>query len=187
MLDIRSSNRLLGALFLGFSLCCLFLWIPYDIDTGWIETVRRRNVIGDSLAPAMAVILIAFAALSLMRGSQNEELFKNEGNWHVIFGFFVAVFIFTLLVMRYAGPLLVNIAMMFTHDDITYRNLRNVRPLKYVGFVGGGTFLLCCFSHFMDRSLNQKRAWLFFVISIVIALFFDLPFEDILLPPNGDV
>ena len=78
MLDIRSSNRLLGALFFGFSLCCLFLWIPYDIDTGWIETVRRRNVIGDSLAPAMAVILIAFATLIDAR-PQNEELFKNEG------------------------------------------------------------------------------------------------------------
>ena len=187
MIEIRSSNRLLGALVLAFSLCCLLLWIPSDIDTGLVETVRRRNVIGDSLAPVVAMILTAIAALALMRQSHDDGPFQNQGRWHLVFGFYVVVFTVTLLIMRFAGPLLVTIATLVTQDDMSYRNLRNIRPLKYVGFVGGGTFLLCCFSHFMDRSLTLKRALLFLAISIVIALFFDLPFEDILLPPNGDV
>lgn len=187
MIQILSSNRLLGALFLAFALCCLLLWIPNDIDTGLVESVRRRNVIGDSLAPAVATILTAIAAISLMRQSQNDAPFQNKGNWHIVFVLFIIILTVTLLFMRFAGPLLVNFATLFTQDDMTYRNLRNIRPLKYVGFVGGGTFLLCCFSHFMDRSLTYKRALLFLVISTVIALLFDLPFEDILLPPNGDV
>ena len=184
---LLASNRLLGALVFALALSCLLLWIPRDIDTGWVETVRRRNVIGDSLAPAVAMILTAIAAVALMRHSHEDDRFQNQGKWHIIFGFFIVVFTLTLLLMRFAGPLLVYLANFMTGDDLTYRNLRNIRPLKYVGFVGGGTFMLCCLSHFMDRSLSYKRALLFLAISIVIALFFDLPFEDILLPPNGDV
>ena len=89
--------------------------------------------------------------------------------------------------MRYLGPALIWVFATLTETEVTYRNLRNIWPLKYVGFVCGGTILLCSFSHFMDRSLTRKRAALFGVICFAIALFFDLPFEDILLPPNGDV
>ena len=65
--------------------------------------------------------------------------------------------------------------------------MRNVWPLKYIGYLIGGTALLCGLSHFMDSGLTRKRALIFFTISVGIALFFDVPFEDILLPPNGDV
>lgn len=184
---LTTSNRLLGALFLLLALAGLVFWIPADIDTGLVETVRRRNVIGDSLAPSFAMILIGISALSLIRRSGDDTVFTNQGKWHRPFLFFIIVFICVLLLMRYTGPLIIAIINSFAEGDLTYRNLRNIRPLKYVGYVAGGTFLLCSFSHFMDKSLNRKRALLFFGISIAIALFFDLPFEDILLPPNGDV
>lgn len=187
MIKTLSSNRLLGALILAFALCCLFLWMPNDIDTGLVETVRRRNVIGDSLAPAVAILLTAIAAIALISQSHDEAFIQSEGDGAIAFGFVIITLTITLLTMRYAGPLLIHFATFFTEDELTYRNLRNMRPLKYVGFVGGGTFLMCSFSHFMDRSLTYKRGLLFFIISITIALFFDLPFEDILLPPNGDV
>lgn len=184
---LTTSNRLLGALLLLLALASLIFWIPADIDTGLVENVRRRNVIGDSLAPTFAMILIGLSALSLIRQSSDDEIFNNHGKWHRPFAFFIIVFICVLLLMRYTGPLVIAIVNSFGEGDLTYRNLRNIRPLKYVGYVAGGTLLLCSFSHFMDKSLNRKRALLFFGISIAIALFFDLPFEDILLPPNGDV
>ena len=184
---LTTENRLLGALFLLLALAGLVFWIPADIDTGLVENVRRRNVIGDSLAPSFAMILIGISALSLIRRSGDDAVFTNQGKWHRPFLFFTIVFICVLLLMRYTGPLIIAIVNSFAESDLTYRNLRNIRPLKYVGYVAGGTLLLCSFSHFMDKSLNRKRALLFFGISIAIALFFDLPFEDILLPPNGDV
>ena len=187
MIQIRSSNRLLGAVVFAFGVCCLLFWIPNDIDSGLIETVRRRNVIGDSLLPAGAMILIGLSAIALMRQKQADTPFHNDGKWHHVFGFFVIIFVVTLLIMRFAGPALVGFFNLFAQDDVTYRNVRNVRPLKYAGFILGGTVLLSCFSHFMDKSLTKKRAGLFLLITAVIAAFFDLPFEDILLPPNGDV
>ena len=184
---LTTSNRLLGALFLIVACASLVFWIPADIDTGLVEKVRRRNVIGDSLAPTFAMILVGLAALTLIRQSGDDAVFTNQGKWHRPFLFFIIIFICVLVLMRYTGPLIIAIVNSLGEGELTYRNLRNIRPLKYVGYVAGGTLLLCSFSHFMDKSLNRKRALLFFGISIVIALFFDLPFEDILLPPNGDV
>ena len=187
MLQNISSNRLLGIIALLIAVASLGLWIPFDSETALVETVRRRLVIRDSLAPTVAMLLVAGAALSLIRHSQDGAPFSNDGKWHFVFGFFLLVFILSLGLMRYLGPHLISVYAMITDTDVSYRNLRNIWPLKYVGFVCGGTVLLCSFSHFMDRSLTRKRATLFVAISIAIALFFDLPFEDILLPPNGDV
>ena len=187
MLQNISSDRLLGIIALVIAALSLCLWIPFDSDTALVETVRRRLVIGDSLAPSVAMLLVAGAALSLIRQSTRGAPFLNHGKWHLVFGFFLLVFIISLGLMRYLGPSLISIYATLTETDVTYRNLRNIWPLKYVGFVCGGTVLLCSFSHFMDQSLTRKRAALFLVICCAIALFFDLPFEDILLPPNGDV
>ena len=184
---LTTSDRLLGALLLFLALASLIFWFPADIDTGLVENVRRRNVIGDSLAPTLAMILIGLSALSLIRQSSGDEIVSSHGKWHRHFVFFIIVLICILLLMRYTGPIVIPIVNSFGDGDLTYRNLRNIRPLKYLGYVAGGTLLLCSFSHFMDKSLTRKRAFLFFGISITIALFFDLPFEDILLPPNGDV
>lgn len=186
-INFLGSDRLLGVLILCFALLCLGFWIPLDIDTGLVETVRRRNIIGDSLGPVVAMSLVLGAALFLIRTPFNQKIFSNQGRWHRPFGFFLLVFFLSLTLMRYTGPLAIEVVSFVTQSDINYRNLRNIWPLKYIGFVCGGTLLLCCFSHFMDRSLNRKRVLLLLGICIAIAMFFDLPFEDILLPPNGDV
>ncbi|MGC6536945.1 MAG: hypothetical protein ACON44_06280 [Candidatus Puniceispirillaceae bacterium] len=183
----RSADFILGVAILAFALVTLFVWIPFDIDTGLVEKVRRRNVIGDSLGPSVAVILIAASAIALMRSSKNSPAMANHKTWFRIFGFYVVLFAIALVVMRFTGPLFVSLFNEFVATELTYRNLRNIWPLKYVGYVSGGTLLLCALSHFMDQSLSRKRAVLFLAISCAIALFFDLPFEDILLPPNGDV
>jgi len=183
----QRTDFLLGALFLILALVTLFVWIPLDIDTGLVERVRRRNIIGDSLAPVAAMVLIACAALALMRSSQNSPVLSEPRRTLMHFGFYVAVFAITLLVMRLLGPVLIMAVDMGTQTELSYRNLRNIRPLKYVGYVAGGTILLSALSHFMDQSVSLRRVFVFFAISLGIALFFDIPFEDILLPPNGDV
>ena len=185
--NFQRTDFLLGALFLFLALVTLFVWIPLDIDTGLVERVRRRNIIGDSLGPVAAMILIGCAAFTLMRSSQNSPMVSELRITLMHFGFYIAVFAVTLLVMRLLGPWLIMAVDMGTQTELSYRNLRNIWPLKYVGYVAGGTILLSALSHFMDQSVTLRRIFLFFAISLGIALFFDLPFEDILLPPNGDV
>lgn len=181
------TDILLAACLFIATMAALFIWVPLDIDTGLVERVRRRNVIGDALGPVTALILIAIAALALVREGRTAPRFVNKGKWHLVFGFYVALFGITLFVMRYLGPWMISAVDMFIAADLNYRNLRNIWPLKYLGYVTGGTIMLCALSHFMDQSLTRKRALLFLAITFAIALFFDLPFEDILLPPNGDV
>lgn len=181
------TDSLLGAFFLAFALITLFVWIPQDVDTGLVERVRRRNVIGDALGPTIAMILVALAAVSLIRTGRKTPLFETQSNLYLNLTFYVSVFVIALVVMRYLGPLSINILNMFLEAEWSYRNLRNVWPLKYVGYVAGGTLLMSAFSHFMDSGLTKRRVLLFLGISLTIAMFFDLPFEDILLPPNGDV
>ena len=185
--NLFKTDILLGSVLLLCALATLFLWIPFDIDTGLVERVRRRNVIGDSLGPVTATLLIAVSSIALIRGGASSEKFTNQGRWHLIFGFYILVFGAALILMRYLGPVTISLVNEFTSTDLSYRNLRATWPLKYLGYVTGGTVMLCALSQFMDQSLTRKRALLFFGISFAIALFFDLPFEDILLPPNGDV
>lgn len=181
------SDIILGVVLAGLALAALFIWIPLDIDTGLVERVRRRNIIGDSLGPTAAMILLGLSALFLMREGRTSKPVETPLKWLAIFAFYVIIFLLSLLIMRFAGPFVIGLADRLVEAELSYRPLRNVWPLKYVGFVGGGWLLLCALSHFMDSKLSRKRAALFLGITILIALFFDLPFEDILLPPNGDV
>lgn len=181
------SDMFLGAFLLVLALGALFVWIPLDIDTGLVERVRRRNVIGDTLAPTAAIILIILASGGLILSRSHSRPVASFANGLGIFGYFISVFTVTLMVMRYLGPLFISLVNETSAAELNYRNLRNIWPLKYLGYVVGGTFLLSVLSHFMDNGLSRRRIALFFLITFMIALFFDLPFEDILLPPNGDV
>ena len=89
---------------------------------------------------------------------------------------FVACTGLALVVMRFAGPLAAELAA----GD--YRPLRDDPPWKYIGFVAGGALLI-----FSLNALVERRLALAIAIALALALAWDLPFEDLLLPPNGDV
>ena len=53
-----------AAVFAAFALLTLGAWIPADVESGVVETFRRRIVIGDAMAPtAVAIGMIAAAVL----------------------------------------------------------------------------------------------------------------------------
>ena len=68
-----------------------------------------------------------------------------------------------------------------------YRPLRDEIPWKYVGFVCGGGLLIFALIALVERRLRPVRLVLAFAFALALALIYDLPFEDLLLPPNGDV
>ena len=53
-----------AAVVAAFALATLIFWIPADIESGVIETFRRRVIIGDALAPTVAAVgMLAVAGL----------------------------------------------------------------------------------------------------------------------------
>ena len=180
------TDRFLGLVLLAAALATLFLWIPLDTDTGMIEKARRRLVIGDAFATTIVAILAAIAAASLaITGKRSEHEFKRDGLMPMLK--IIGILVIILLVMRYAGPVAVSAFGALSGETLEYRPLRGTAPIKYIGYLLGGTGLIAALSGFMDGQFTKRRIALAFVITLALALFFDLPFEDILLPPNGDV
>ena len=67
-----------------------------------------------------------------------------------------------------------------------YRLVRATAPWKYLGFLLGGFVLLFTVIVSVERRVRVRSIVLALVIPLVIAMFYDLPFDDTLLPPNGD-
>lgn len=173
-------DRIIGLVCLAFALVLIFVWVPLDTESGLVEKVRRRWSIGDALGPTIAGAVIALGAvLSLLRPVADAGR-PTRANliWMLRL---IGVFALSLLVMRYAGPLLA--AML----EGGYRPLRDTLPWKYIGFVLGGTVLVAGLCTSVLGRLAWRDVVLGLVASLLIALAYDLPFDDLILPPNGDV
>ena len=88
----------------------------------------------------------------------------------------------SLALMRWGGPLIVE---GITGAD--YRPQRDTVPWKYVGFILGGTALIATLILVVERQLRRSRLAIALGVTLFLAFFYDVPFEDLLLPPNGDV
>jgi len=185
-----NNSQRLGLIALAFSLVGLFVWIPLDVETGLIEKVRRSVVLGDSLAPAVAFGVIALGGLLTIADGFRQQKHTTEKTdfsikTHVAYAakLLLAFVVFTV-VLRYSGPAL---AALWPDNDTPYRLLRDTVPWKYTGFVLASVFLITAISSWM----NNRFSWRFVIVSLLISLLiialYDWPFEDLLLPPNGDV
>lgn len=194
-------HRWLGWLACVFCGVMLFVWIPLDVDTGIIEKVRRQVVLGDAFAPSIAAIIIGLGGLLILlervpsstptsptdhrpnksAGLPEEGPEMADVKHAAMVLLLVAI---SLYLMRYTGPLLLYV---FEGSDAEYRLLRDSAPWKYLGFIVGGLWMIVSLI-----ALNERRVrWQHFLIALAAVLlliaFYDLPFEDLLLPPNGDV
>ena len=171
----------LGALILG-------IWIPLDVDTGMIETFRRQTVIGDAFLPVIAGSAILLCSVlhlvqQLLRKGSPGDTFQASSlalSDLMLLGVFFAIITVALLIMYWAGPLL-----SLLHDE-GYRTLRGRIPWKYAGFfLGGATLLTGCIS-LIEGQLDARTVLIATLCTVVLIALFDLPFGNILLPPNGD-
>lgn len=174
-----SAEIWLALFFLVFAAVLVFVWAPLDTGTGIVEKVRRKYVIGDALGPTVAGAVMAIGALLvLLRPMPSETLTKRNVVW--MLGL-VILFVISLALMRYAGPL----AASFT--DVGYRPLRATPPWHYIGYLVGGTVMIGGLTGFASRRFSLRDFAIGFIATLTIALLYDLPFEDLILPPNGDV
>lgn len=188
MVQTFRSNLYLGLVCIVFAVVLLALWIPLDVETGLVEKVRGRLRIGDALAPTVAAAFILLGGLLLIFFERRHADQPSVTSQHVKFiSRLLAVVFLSLLVMRYAGPLAVSLTNNLYDQSNEYRLLRTTFPWKYIGFVLGGVLLIVGVMSVVERRLSLRAILTGIVAVLLIILIFDVPFDDLLLPPNGDV
>lgn len=176
------ANLILGGGVLIAALAIGLIWVPIDSATGLVEKVRRQVTIGDALAPTIAAgflflggVLVAFFS---PEGTARRLTPRNIRFLLIFLGILVASF----AVMRWLGPA---IAGLMT--DGGYRVLRDTVPWKYLGFVVGGTGLIAALIGLVEERVSLRGVLIGLAATIGLIVVYDLPFDDLLLPPNGDV
>lgn len=168
-----------GGVFVS-ALLIIFVWIPLDVESGLVERERRQFRVGDSLGPVVATCIIAIGAVLMVFERPTHHRIANTNLVWIVS--VVGITVIAIVLMRYTGP-----AVSALFSDTGYRPVRNTAPWKYMGFVAGGSTLIFGMSALVTRRL--RISWLLFSIlgTIILAILYDLPFDDLLLPPNGDV
>ncbi|MEM7267942.1 MAG: hypothetical protein AAF401_01680, partial [Pseudomonadota bacterium] len=171
----------LGLIALVLGLFIILWWAPMDSDTGLAEKIRGRWSAGDALAPTVAGAVIALSGIGITIAGWGRETFglslRNLGYLAQL----VVVLLLTFAVMRWAGPLVADAL------GAEYRPLRDEVPWKYFGFVLGGGGMIFALMTLIEGRFRGRLLALALVIALTLALIYDLPFEDLLMPPNGDV
>jgi len=211
----RRGDVLLGLACIAFALALLAVWIPLDVDGGITERARGAARIGDALAPWVAGVLVALAGALLLveawRGDGGGDG-DGDGDSHrdhdadgganrgdraprsalQFLAWLVAIFTVTLALYRWTGPAAVELArLIFPAADAQpvaeYRLLRDTVPWKYLGYFAGSWFMVFALIALTERRCTWRAALIAAVAPALIALCYDAPFDDLLLPPNGDV
>ncbi len=177
-----SANTVLGLSCILFALVVAFVWIPLDTDTWLVEKARGRFTVGDSLAPTLAALFISISGLMLLREQRDGNERPSLENLRFIAAMIVIGTV-AIVVMRWAGP--ATVTLLASGEE--YRLLRDTVPWKYIGFALGGGILVFAMIVFTEQRISLRAAIISALAVTGIILLYDVPFEDILLPPNGDV
>ena len=182
------SNLYIGLLCIALAVLLIFIWIPLDTDSGIVEKVRGRFAIGDALAPTIAAGFILIGGVLLLVFERNDPFQSSLTKSHVSFmGKLFAVTVVSLLVMRFAGPVVAEIANLFRAEPIEYRLLRATAGWKHIGFSLGGILMVAGIIAIVERGFSRRGLLTAVLAVLAMIAVFDLPFEDLLLPPSGDV
>ena len=177
-----STSTALGLCCIAFALLIVFLWVPFDTETWLVERKRGRFIVGDSLAPTLAGSFILLSGVLLVLERREHDPGPTRENL-VFVAAMIGIGAIGILLMRWAGPAIT--ALVAGGEE--YRLLRDTVPWKYLGFAAGGAVIVFGMIAFVEER-PTFRAFCIAVLAVAgIILLYDVPFEDVLLPPNGDV
>ena len=158
-MDNRSnSNVILGGLCVLAAALVAFVWVPLDVDSGVVEQVRRRVQIGDSLAPVTAAVFIAIGGLMLLlveRRVPDQPVFTLQNLRFIALS--AAIIVVGFLIMRFTGPLTVDVVNLLTGSELQYRLLRDSAPWKFIGYVIGGIFVVAGLMAQAEGGITRKN------------------------------
>lgn len=174
----------IGLLAVGFAILAITVWIPIDVATPIIDTWRRTVRIGDAMLPTFAAIGIAASGAGLLV----QSVFKpSETDFQamnpVFFGGFALIFVISVCLMLFTGPVSI---LVWSFGDLTYRQVLNTPPWKYLGFMVGGVSLTFGLISLSYRQLHLKYLLVSAVVVTTIAILYSLPSESLLIPPNRE-
>lgn len=178
------SNLFLGLAFLAFAGVVAFVWVPLDVETGLIEKVRRRLLIGDALAPTVAAFFIGLGGLMLISSERKtpDQPYIDTASLSFI-AMQITILVCGFLVMLYAGPF----AVWLFNGETEYRLLRDTAPWKFIGYFAGGVFIVAGLISQIEGRVRWRNVLIGTCVVLGLIAIYDLPFDDLLLPPNGDV
>lgn len=182
------TNLILGAVIVAFALVLVFIWIPMDTTTGIYARVRRQYVIGDALAPTIAGVFLLIGGLMVALFERAAKFQPTlDGARFRFVAVIAAILALSFLIMRFAGPIAVELSNLITGQELGYRALRATVPWKYIGFFLGCTFGITGIISMTEGRLSWRNLGIGAAAAVVMIALYDLPFDTILLPPNGDV
>ena len=177
------TNIFIGLFIVVFALFVALVWVPLDAETGLVEMVRRQINIGDALAPTVAAFFIGLGRLLLLLFERKDT---NQSGLTLaslnFIGLKIVVLVVGFLIMLFAGP----IAVSLLGGDVEYRLLRDTAPWKYAGYFLGGTFIISGLIAQAEERFFGRSVLIGICVVVGLIVIYDLPFEDLLLPPNGD-
>jgi MFS family permease len=160
--------------------------------------VSEFELTGTSFGMLASIYFLVGSALSVPAGATADAL-QLRTTLILLFSFGLAalavmsvaptywILAVALILMRWAGPATVQTLQYLGAEIPDYRSLRATAPWKYLGFVAGSTFLIAALASLSKGSFRYSYLLYAFLISILVALFYDVPFRNLLLPPNGDL
>ena len=173
------------ALGLGAALLALIvalIWVPMDTSTGMIEKMRRQTTVGDALAPTLAAAFILIGGVLVAMLERTETARRLSAGTLSFLLQLLGILALSLAVMRWLGPA---VAELLT--DTGYRPLRDTAPWKHLGFLAGGTALVAGLIALAERRPSWRGLLIGAAAALALIAIYDLPFDSLLLPPNGDV
>lgn len=178
-----NADTVLGSVVLVMSIVSILVWVPMDTGSAMIEKVRGSQKIGDALAPTVAFLLLGLAGIILVFEARVTKSVGGLKRKDITFVLLISgIYLVAVLIMRWTGPLITSLL-----SEESYRNLRDTLPWKYLGYVGGGSFLIGSMISLAQQRFSIRAFLIGMVSSVLLAALYDLPFDDLLLPPNGDV
>lgn len=191
----RYWNLCIGLVFCVFSLFSLLWWIPGDTETGVLVEDRYSIEIGDAMAPTMVAFGILFISLSLIAGAVFQRgaapADAGEGNIGLSLenmknmGVAALLIMTSLALMIWCGPLVVSLLQVLGADVPEYRLLSAAVPYKYIGFASGGFVLVFGLISWIEGKMSWRAAAAATGAVVALILIYDVPFDSLLLPPNG--
>ncbi|MCG6902347.1 MAG: hypothetical protein LJE68_06650 [Rhodobacter sp.] len=172
---------------IALALVVALVWARYDSGSGLILKVRRQVSIGDALAPTIAAAMIGLGGVMvLLQRHAAEQPGLSLANLRFLTRFLVLCAV-SFALMRWTGPAVVAAINLFGEGDLSYRLLRDTAPWKYIGFAAGGTLLITVLIADIEGRLTARSVIIAVLAIAALIALYDLPFDDLQLPPNGDV
>lgn len=175
----------------------LFIWFPNDIPSGfWVEDAAGNKGPGDGFFPYLLVsTLLCLCGIQitgvLFKSFTNDpqsvgERGLDSSNFRFL-ACLSAIVGVGLAAMFWTGEFFVYILNNLNFVHASYRELLDVAPYKYIGYLLGGSIISLSLIVWSERRFRWHSIISVAVVLLALIILFDVLLNNVFLPPNGDI